>query len=75
MSSIFLHTHTHTQLLQRQLSQLTSSEVMDRFDHLSLYQHIAPALGPLAIYSSNVYKDIKTGKSHTCGFIYFFLKA
>lgn len=51
----------HTQLLQRQLSQLTSSEVMDRFDHLTLYHHMAPALGLFAIFSVNVYKDLKTG--------------
>lgn len=52
---------SHTQLLWRQLSQLTSSEVMDRFDHLALYHHMAPALGLFAIYSVNVYKDLKTG--------------
>lgn len=57
----YLSPLTHTQLLWRQLSQLTSSEVMDRFDHLTLYHHMAPALGLSAIYSINVYKDLKTG--------------
>lgn len=35
--------------------------VRDRFDHLSLYEHIAPALGLADIYSHNIYVYIKTG--------------
>lgn len=61
------HTHTHGYSSDNRCS----FEVTDRFDHLALYQHIASAPGFAAIYSSDVYKDIKTGKSHT--WILFFV--
>lgn len=32
---------------------------MDRFDHLTMYQHIAPAFGLVAIYICNVYRGAK----------------
>lgn len=63
----------HTRLHKWQLSQLTSAEVTDWFDHLRLYHHMAPAVGPLAIYNINVYKDWKTGYEFTLAFFCSFL--